>query len=360
MSPLRVLVVADIWLGSNGYAYVRAFRRLGHSVLTVSSENYLPSGWKSRKLRILRRMIEPTLVREYEDALIASAEKFFPDVFFVFKGTYVTRKAVQAIKRLGAFAVNLYPDVSFLVHGKYIPQALPAYDWVFTTKTFGIKDMNSLLGVTNSSFIPHSYDPEVHFPVAIEQEERNRLESDVSFIGTWSTKKQRLLESICSAFPNIKIRIWGDQWARARSSLGERVQGLGITGLEWTKAVLSSKISLGLLSSQWKGASSGDKITARTFWIPAAGGFMLHERTDELLEYFQEGIECACFGDESELLQKVEFYLKSPDKRNVIASFGRKRCVESGYSVDIRVETILQKVNDLRGKAVRALTIALP
>ena len=61
-----------------------------------------------------------------------------------------------------------------------------------------------------------------------------------------------------------------------------------------------------------KGASSGDLITARTFHIPACGGFMLHERTAEVREFFDEGRECAMFEGAAEMVAKVGYYLDHP------------------------------------------------
>ncbi|MEK6322365.1 MAG: glycosyltransferase [Acidobacteriota bacterium] len=347
-NSLRILVVAELWDGSNSYAYVQAFRRMGHSVAVVPSENYVPGKWRSKPLRALRRLLEPVLVREYSEALISEARHLRPHLFFVFKGHYVAPEAVKAIKDLGAVAVNFYPDVSFMVHGKYIPKALPVYDWVFTTKTFGISDMERLLGVRTASFLPHSYNPEVHYPADLTDEERIIYECDVSFIGTRSPKKQRLIEHICSCLPSIRLRIWGAQWESARSSLGPRIEGKYALGREYAKAISASKINLGLLAESWKGASSGDRITSRTFHIPASGGFLLHERTEEFTKYFEEGIECDCFDTPEELVEKISYYLDRDEERQALAAAGHRRAIESGYAVDCRANEILIKVAEIR------------
>ena len=39
------------------------------------------------------------------------------------------------------------------------------------------------------------------------------------------------------------------------------------------------------------GSSEGDRTTTRTFEIPASGGFMLHERNEEVLSLYREGSE---------------------------------------------------------------------
>jgi hypothetical protein len=347
MKRLRILAVADLWQGSDAYAYVRAFRRLGHSVRVAPSEDYIPGKWTSKPLRALRRLAEPLFVREYSDALIREAEHLRPHLFFVFKGRYVTPEALAAIRRMGAVAVNFYPDVSFMAHGKYIPQSLPVYDWVFTAKSFGIGDMKKLLGVERASMLPPSFDPEVHAPLDLDEEDRAIYECDVSFIGTWSPKKQRLIEAIAVKLPDARVRVWGEQWSGARASLGSRLEGRGVLGIEYSKAMIASKINLSILSEARRGSSSGDRITARTFQIPATGAFMLHERTDELLEYFREGVECACFSSDEEMVDKIACYLGDPQTRSAMAAAGLTRSIESGYCVDHRAAEILEKAAEI-------------
>jgi spore maturation protein CgeB len=293
-------------------------------------------------------MLETVLVREYVEALISEAQALKPNLFFVFKGRYVTAEAVKAIRQLGAVAVNFYPDVSFMAHGEYLPRALPVYDWVFTTKTFGLADLEQLLGVRTASFMPPSFDPEVHRRVELDVEDRATYECDVSFIGTWSPKKQQFIEQIAAKLPSVRLRVWGAQWGPALPALGARIEGRGVFGLEYAKATSASKINLAILSEARMGASSGDQITARTFQIPATGAFMLHERTDELLQYFHEGTECGCFSTPEDLVTMVRYYLEHDCHRQSIAAAGYDRAVSSGYSVDDRARLVLEKVSQLR------------
>jgi len=102
------------------------------------------------------------------------------------------------------------------------------------------------------------------------------------------------------------------------------------------KAIQSNSISLGLLNRQ-----NRDLQTSRSFEIPACGGFMLAERTEEHRLYFEEDREAAYFGSWDELIQKLRFYAAHERPRTEIAMAGYRRCLRSSYRyVDRAVDAL--------------------
>src|SRR5947208_1820719 len=71
LAPMRILAVSHTWQGANDYAFVRAFRRAGHSVVVVSDEVFVPAGWRQPALKAARRLALPLMVADYQQALIA-------------------------------------------------------------------------------------------------------------------------------------------------------------------------------------------------------------------------------------------------------------------------------------------------
>lgn len=67
---------------------------------------------------------------------------------------------------------------------------------------------------------------------------------------------------------------------------------------------------------------------------------MLHQRTQEVLQYFEEGIEMACFETKDELVEKVKYYLGHDAERNKIREAGYQRAQQC-YSLDKRAAQIL-------------------
>ena len=339
----RAIVICDPWLGANGYAALKALRRAGWAAEALPEREFVPLRWRSLPMRILAKAARAPAVREFNAELLHLAQRLRPEFLFAFKGAFVDVDTLRQLRTLGVRSYCFYPDVSFHVHGRYLPGALPEYDWVFTTKTFGVRDMREQLGVTRSSVLLHGYDADLHRPVEPDAEDLARYGCDVSFIGTWSAKKEAVLAELIRRHPKLRLRVWGWLWAdRARSpALRERaIAGHVVEGEEYVRAVASSAINLAILSERRPGASDGDRVTSRTFHIPACGGFMLHERSPELLELFREELEVGCFEGVDELDQAVEHYLSDAPSRRRIAAAGRA-VVESAHSWDHRMRAIL-------------------
>jgi hypothetical protein len=336
-APLRILCIGETWFGSDARAAFAALRRLGHSVQVIDESNFVPTQWTSFGARVLRKVFRGVMVDQLSRRAIQMMRMLEPDVLFVFKGNYVSPRILEEATRLGVLTVNYYPDVSFFAHGGELPRAIPLYDHVFNTKTFGVKDMIAH-GAKSVSFLAPGFDPELHRPIHLTSSDMTAFGCDVSFIGTWSPKKEQLLAALREARPEINLRIWGNQWEkRAAKSLDGAVAGTEIVGDNYARAICASSICLGLLSEARVGSSSGDLITARTFQIPACGTFMLHERNEEVAEYFTEGVDAEFVSSADELIAKVGQYLDATGDRERIAAAGLRRSLESDYSIDRRM-----------------------
>jgi spore maturation protein CgeB len=84
----------------------------------------------------------------------------------------------------------------------------------------------------------------------------------------------------------------------------------------------SSTIGLNILRPQ---NELGHNI--RTFEIPATGTLMLSERSQELLNLFEEDREAVYFSTPNELLEKVNYLLQNSTLINSIAESGYKKAL---------------------------------
>lgn len=346
--PLRILAVSALWQGANDYAFVRAFRRMGHSVRAVSEQEYLPA-WRSRPLRLVRRILRDPMVADYNQALLREAQMLRPDMLFVFKGALVKAATLRAIRDMGTICIQFYPDTGFRGQSPQLWDAIPEYDWFFSTKHTHIEELRSSHGYDRVSFLPHGFDPETHRPVTVSARDIADYGCDISFIGNISKKKRAAVEKLLQQAEDLDIAVWGPPaWGEQGGALARAYRGSPVFGLEYAKAIRLSNINLGLLFEGNSDGASPDVLTARSFEIPGAGGFMLHERTDEVEEHFEDGTECVLFSDHDELIDKIHYYLANDDERRTIAAAGRQRCLDSGYSTDDRARVIIAKFYELR------------
>jgi|SRR5579859_5812433 len=65
----------------------------------------------------------------------------------------------------------------------------------------------------------------------------------------------------------------------------------------------------------------------RVFEATGSGAFLLTEHFDNLSNYFNVGEEIETFTTKDELLEKVDFFLRNPEKRLEIARRGQMRCL---------------------------------
>ncbi len=69
----------------------------------------------------------------------------------------------------------------------------------------------------------------------------------------------------------------------------------------------------------------------RVYEVLMAGGFLLTDRLSPhsgLFSLFKEGIHLECYGNERELLEKIDFYLKNPERAEQIAVAGHQKLTE--------------------------------
>lgn len=218
--------------------------------------------------------------------------------------------------------------------------AIPEYDCIFDTKRFWDDGLEQEMKVKKRVFLPHGYDSQLHRPINRNENDISRYECDASFIGTYSPRKEPILRDLLRKMPELNIKIWGSGWLRYNKSseLKKFIQGEPLTGDCYVKAIQSSRINLAIMGVT---QTFKDETTTRTYEIPACGGFMLHERSEEVLGLFAEGKEMDCFDSTEELVEKIKYYLAHSEKREEIARAGHARCVPA-YSYDNRMIEILK------------------
>lgn len=340
------------WWGSDARALAQAFRRLGHSVLEVDEEDYVPWRWQGATSKVLRRLLSRFWIEEYNRAILRQADSAAYDFVLVFKGSLLKPETVRALRSKGKTLFNFYPDLSFQDHGSNIPATLNLYDCVFTTKSYHGEREVERYGIRRLERVRHGFDREVHRPVTLSAQLQARYGCDVSFVGCWSPKKERQILHVLRNSEGISVRVFGLGWKYSSNEFKQRI-GLnlrpGVFGDELAIAYCASKINLGLLSCGVSEPTTCDQTTARTFQIPATSSFMLHEDTPEVRSFFREGEEVMLFAGNADLVGKIDVALKDEDLRMRICRQGYERCLAEPYDYSSAAKSILRYFEERMG-----------
>ena len=332
------------WWGSDCRALAQSFRRLGHNLIELDEEDYLPWRWEGLVPKASRRLLTPVWARNYNDAVLRQASSSFYDFVLSFKGNHLTPDTIRSLTGFGKPIFNFYPDTNFVEYGKNIPAALSLYDCVFTTKTFhGEHDIRQF-GIKDLQHVRHGFDPEVHRPITLTSKLRAHYSSDVSFVGCWSPENEERILYILTNRPNIKVRVYGLGWNHSSSEFKTRLGGNlggGAFGDELAIVYCASTINLGLLRRAQSDPNIRDQTTVRTFQIPATKSLLLHEDTAEVRTFFEDGLEILLFRDNEEMIEKIELALRTPLLRESIREQGYQRCMRVPYDYSSAARKVL-------------------
>ena len=332
-----------------GLSYLRAFRKLGKEPVCfdMAQEYAKSAAWLTRN-RYLNKVIFPYASGLMNKKLLKAAREARPELIFIHKGHWIFPETLKQIKKETAALLFIFnPDDPFNLNpgasSDFIRDSVSIYDAYFIWSKFLSGELKKA-GAKITEYLAFGYDAELHYPVNCTADDRRVFGSDVVFVGNWDQERQRWL----SVLAGYNLSIWGtDYWKfRCRNKfLRSAWKGQVVIGEQMSRVCLTSKINLNVLRLQNKGSHN-----MRTFEIPASGGFMLQERSNEVLEFFEEGKEIECFSSVKELKDKINFYLNNDDLRIKVSQAGYQRCLQSGYLYLDRIKQVLKVYDKLRGR----------
>lgn len=361
---LRILALSPIgeYGGHNTSRHrIKALTSLGCEVHVIDSTPVSYSGFKTLGQRVCNRLFRHGLPVSLPDLagdnarLSAAAKQEHWDIIWLEKALSISSETLVRIRQHCPVAkiVGFSPDDMNGRHNQsqQFLKALRLYDCFLTTKSYNVKELDSL-GCPNVVFVGNGFDPETFRPLPVSPEDRARFGGDVGFIGTYEHERAELLFYL--ARQGVRVRGWGNNWDKMPWRHPNLIiENTPLYSDEFAKACAAFKINLGFLRK-----INRDQQTTRSVEIPACGGFMLAERSNEHLELFEEGKEAEFFASREELLQKCRHYLHDDQARLMIARRGYERCLRSGYTNAERLREALSTIIEKTG--LPGLQPALP
>jgi spore maturation protein CgeB len=309
---------------------------LGYSVKIFDYTNLL---YKTKEYTIKNRILDrifynQVCVKINLEFLIYLGEQKF-DLVIILKGVHLFPETIKKLKNSTRLVVNWNPDDFFnsLNSSKSLIESFSLYDFIFTSRGHLINEYYEK-GARNVELLNWYYLPQFHIPTKLSEKELDEFSCDISFIGTWSKRREQFVESLID-FKNVKI--YGGGWNRVSSKIKKCIEFKpSVFSKDMAKVISASKININILTQE-----NRDATNCRNFEILGCKGFQLAERSEDLLSMFQDNKDLAVFSTPKELHEKCEYYLFNINEREAISNNGYKNLINGKHTMMDRANQIV-------------------
>ena len=167
------------------------------------------------------------------------------------------------------------------------------------------EDVVKSLGVRRFHYLPFASNPQIYKPYDEEKM------YEVSFVGTWSQKRQNTLTELAES--GIKIDLFGnDKWLELTHE-NISFHGFADNRKDCPKIYSQSKINLNISNEQLL-----TSLPLRIFDVGACNSFLLTDDQEDAKRMFTKD-ELVVYKSTEELTQKIHYYLQHVEEREQIS-----------------------------------------
>jgi len=351
-APRVMLIAAHSWYSGMGSIFERAFSQIGCVTKVRSLSSQIAwSSWKSRITGAISnrsKLGNRFLYWNFKNRLLNEIRNWKPDLLITTCGSSLPPQLIEECKSIcDSLFFQLLVDHPMYLYRQhfvsYLLENVPRFDCNFTFVRSAVPGLYQI-GAQRAEHLHFAHDPRIHKPTKLSEEDHEIYQGNVAYIGNWGPFK----ETWAAHLAPCGLKVWGKNWdhgdwnspaKKCWQKPGREELGLGE---DMAKVCAATKVIFNLIMVENECAHS-----LKTFEIPACGGFMLTNRTDEQLEILEEDRHAAYYSTKEELLDKLDFYLKHDEARKKIAHAGRERVL--GETYEARSRKILGVYTDMMG-----------
>ncbi len=285
--------------------------------------------------KVLRKINYNKNEKLINEQLQLEIELFRPSLLLISKGINIFPETLYKFKKNSITIANWNPD-DFFNHynsSQSLLDSLKLYDIVFSARKHLFEEYRNK-GISNPLYLEWYYIPWLHKKPDVIP----KIENKITFIGTFSKRREQILSSINSDIP---IEIWGGGWGFSKIYKNKNIllQKRVLNQEEFPNIISASRINLNILTNE-----NRDLTNLKIFEITASFGLLLTENTaptfdilkDNCLYYDQNNINHLNATISNVFNSKVETVFSE------IRNNGYNRIHENMNSIDDRVMELLQ------------------
>lgn len=323
--PRRVFIIGSDKFDSVGDSYRRTLER-HYDVALFNPAELIPSRlnpWVHQRptkmneaLGLFSRVVLRDPLALSAPRLRSAVRRFDPDLILI---TCIESLTPQLISQMRADTprvkiLGVFSDcIANFARGYFF---VADYDALFFKDRYIVDKLRAKLRWKHVFYLPQACDPEIHHPVPLTKEDMASFGCDITLAGNvYSFRAAELAPLI-----GRDLRIWGDAVPRwLEHPIRQHCIPRYVAGEDKCRAMLAAKIVLN--ANHYAEISGTNK---RTFEVAAIGAFQLTD-TPALADVFSPDLEVATFTTQTDMLDKIEYYLARPEVRIEMAKTACER-----------------------------------
>ncbi len=260
-----------------------------------------------------------------QQIVISQIGIYKPEVIYIQDLSILTKNTLQTLKGCCKLLVgqiaSVLPSMNILSNFDLILTSFPHY--VDRLKKKGIK----------SEYIKIGFEKRM-----LDRIGNQKRIYDVSFIGSFSRYHMKSIKVFEEAAKKIDIHIWGHglNYLSPNSPLRKYYHGQA-WGKEMYKILSQSKIVI----NRHIDAAENYANNMRLYETTGMGAMLITDNKKNLHELFHVGKEIESYNNHSELVDKIEYYLKNEKEREQIAKAGQIRTIND-HTYEKRMEELVK------------------
>ncbi len=190
------------------------------------------------------------------------------------------------------------------------------YDALFFKDHYIVDKLRAKLGWSHVRYLPQACDRVLHRTVELSSADRERYGCEISLAGNPYLFRNESLRPLIGR----DMKIWGPpppRWVDHPTT--RHFTGRYVSGPEKCKAMLAAKIVLN--QNHYAEIAGTNK---RTFEVAAIGAFQLTD-TPAIKDVFDPDTEVACFDTQREMVERIDYFLGLPERRQAMAAKAQAR-----------------------------------